>query len=75
MTCPFATYPNRPGLNLKYIVNSSPDNFIDILMKEKSIKSPPVGVSQKKIPANHSCIADTTETEIKICLKHFHGSC
>lgn len=45
MTCPFATYPNRLGLNLKYIVNCSPDNFIDILMKEKSIKSPSADVS------------------------------
>jgi len=75
MTCPFATYPNRLGLNLKYIVNCSPDNFIDILMKEKSIKSPSEDVSENKIPTNHSCIADTVETEIKICLRHFHGSC
>lgn len=45
MTRPVATYPNRLGLNLKYIVNTSPDNFIDILMKEKSIKSPSVDVS------------------------------
>lgn len=75
MTCPFATYPNRLGLNLKYIVSCSPDNFIDILMKEKSIKSPSVDVSLNKIPANHSSTVDTAETNIKICLKHFHGLC
>lgn len=45
MTGPFAAYPNRLGLKLKYMVNSSPDNFIDILMKENSMRSPSVGVS------------------------------
>lgn len=75
MTCPFAAYPNRPGLHLKYIVNSSPDHFIGILMKEKSTRSTSVGVSWKKIPANHSCVADTTESGIKAWLKHFHESC
>lgn len=72
MTCPFATYPNRLGLNLKHIVNSSPDNFRGTSMKEKSIKRPLVGLSQRDqwiFPASQTPLNRNQDL-----FKCFHGS-